>query len=92
MKPPPLTSESKNYAEIFNIVPTKIDQDEPFGLAVFILVCSGKSIEYPFPQAVYNRTPGVLAESHVLRYVFDFKVDGIKQEAKKATSRKFSFG
>jgi hypothetical protein len=39
-------------------------------------------------MAIYRRNPQVLSNCHVLRTVFDFKIDGIKQEGNKSYPKK----
>ena len=46
----------------------------------FLLVCTGKRIEWPFTQAIFRKNVHVLSTSHVMRHVFDLKLDGIKVE------------
>jgi hypothetical protein len=87
-----LTDVSTNFAETSDIVPDTIDEDQPFGLAGFILVTTGKKIKYLFPKAVYERNTQVPSHSHVLRNVFAFKIDGISRKATKDTPRRLSGG
>jgi hypothetical protein len=80
LKPSPLISIQTIYAEIYNIIPRTIDPSKPIGLDGFLLVCTGKRIEWPFPQAIFRKNVHVLSTSHVMRHVFDLKLDGIKVE------------
>jgi len=92
LKPAPVISVQSNYAEIFNVVPPTIDASKPIGLAGFLLVCTGKKIEYPFTNAVFKRNTHVFQNSHVFRRVFDFKIDGMKVEGKNSYPKKPFFG
>jgi hypothetical protein len=88
LKPAPMISVQSNYAEIFNVIPPTIDASKPIGLAGFLLVCTGKKIEFPFPNAVYKRNTHVFQNSHVFRRVFDFKIDGLKVEGNNSYPKK----